>query len=163
MSVTTNVDRAKLSSNIFLGGLALQVLSFAFFTLLFFRFLYHVYTLEPQVWSRDSLKPWYQDWRGLAGAMFISCIGILIRSAYRTIELSEGYSGRLATTEGFFYGLDTLPLFFAVAVYVPFWPGRFIPDTKELRRIEFQERNDKEMNRIGMLSREARGSRVELT
>jgi hypothetical protein len=24
-----------------------------------------------------------------------------------------------------FYGLHTLPLFVAISVYVPFWPGRF--------------------------------------
>lgn len=45
----------------------------------------------------------------------------------RTIELSQGFEGRLATMEAFFYGLDMLPLFIAVAVYVPFWPGRLIP------------------------------------
>lgn len=46
---------------------------------------------------------------------------------YRTIEISQGFGGHLATTEAFFYALDTLPLWVAVAVYVPFWPGRFIP------------------------------------
>jgi hypothetical protein len=43
------------------------------------------------------------------------------------VELSEGFQGRLATSEAFFYGLDTLPLFIATVVYIPFWPGRFIP------------------------------------
>lgn len=50
-----------------------------------------------------------------------------IRSVYRCIELSQGFEGHLATIEACFYGLDTLPLFIAVSVYVPFWPGRFIP------------------------------------
>lgn len=53
---------------------------------------------------------------------------------FRVIELSEGFKGPLATNEGAFYGLDTLPLFIAVAVYVPFWPGRFVP-----RRIEKEQ------------------------
>lgn len=52
-----------------------------------------------------------------------------IRSVYRTVELSQGYVGPLATNEATFYGLDTLPLFIAVAVYMFFWPGRFLdPD-----------------------------------
>ena len=42
-------------------------------------------------------------------------------------ELSQGYQGHLATTEAFFYGLDSLPLFIAIVVYVPFWPARMIP------------------------------------
>jgi hypothetical protein len=41
-------------------------------------------------------------------------------------ELSQGYVGPLATNEATFYGLDTLPLWIAVTVYVFFWPGRFI-------------------------------------
>jgi hypothetical protein len=41
-------------------------------------------------------------------------------------ELSQGFNGPLTTSEPFFYGLDTLPLFIAIAVYIPFWPGRFI-------------------------------------
>lgn len=53
-------------------------------------------------------------------------LNLQIRSVYRTVELSQGFAGKLATTEGFFYGLDTLPLFIAIAIYVPFWPGRFI-------------------------------------
>ena len=40
--------------------------------------------------------------------------------------MTQGYKSSLSTTESTFYLLDTLPLFVAVAVYVPFWPGRFI-------------------------------------
>jgi len=75
----------------------------------------------------DAEKKWYWDWRALAGALTVSCIGILIRSVYRTIELGQGFEGQLATVEAFFYGLDTLPLILAIAIYIPFWPGRFIP------------------------------------
>jgi len=75
----------------------------------------------------DKAKPWYNSWRTLATALFISCIGILIRSGFRVTELSQGYGGPLTTNEALFYGLDTLPLFIAVALYIPFWPGRFIP------------------------------------
>jgi hypothetical protein len=53
---------------------------------------------------------------------------VQIRSVYRTAELSQGYVGPLATNEATFYGLDTLPLWIAVTVYVFFWPGRFIDD-----------------------------------
>ena len=41
-------------------------------------------------------------------------------------ELSQGYQGHLATTEAFFYALDSLPLLHAIVVYVPFWPARMI-------------------------------------
>ncbi|GJJ07559.1 hypothetical protein Clacol_001761 [Clathrus columnatus] len=108
---------------------------------------------ERDVWNMREIAsvslPWYRDWRALAFAMTLSCIGILvntlvicsihheltvvpkkIRSAYRTVELSQGFQGPLAVSEGFFYGLDTYPLFVAVAVYLPFWPGEFIHEMK---------------------------------
>jgi hypothetical protein len=55
-----------------------------------------------------------------------SMLTLQTRSVYRTIELSQGFEGQLSTVEAFFYGLDTFPLFLAIVVYIPFWPGRFI-------------------------------------
>lgn len=42
------------------------------------------------------------------------------------VEFAQGPRGTLAKSEAAFYALDTLPLFFAVVVYVPFWPGRLL-------------------------------------
>lgn len=94
---------------------------------MYIRFLYLVRRHSPEVWTRDRhSRMWYSDWRALACAFLLSCAGILVRSVFRVVELSEGFKGALATSEGAFYGLDTLPLFVAVSAYVPFWPGRFI-------------------------------------
>ncbi|KZV97419.1 RTA1-domain-containing protein [Exidia glandulosa HHB12029] len=122
-----NTSNVKLGSNIFLGGLILQAASFGFFTIMFAIWMRRVCTSEPHIWSQDRAKKWYNDWRALAGALVVSCIGILVRSGYRIAEASQGYFGTLATTEWVFYAFDTLPLFIAIAVYIPFWPGRFIP------------------------------------
>ncbi|KAH8117366.1 RTA1-like protein [Phellopilus nigrolimitatus] len=118
----------ELGSNIFLAGLVLQLASFLVFTLMYLHFLRRIYFRHPETWRQgsDSETPWYNDWRTLASALLVSCVGILIRSVFRVIELSQGFQGAIATNEGDFYGLDTLPLFIAVAIYVPFWPGRFI-------------------------------------
>jgi len=44
------------------------------------------------------------------------------------VELIQGY---LATHERYFLGLDTLPLFLGVSVYVWFWPGKYLtPETR---------------------------------
>ena len=48
---------------------------------------------------------------------------------YRTIELSEGFDGFLTRTEVYFFALDFVPLLVALVCYVPFWPGRFIPNS----------------------------------
>jgi hypothetical protein len=55
----------------------------------------------------------------------------LIRSVFRTVELSQGYIGYLATHERFFLGLDTLPLWLGVTTFVIFWPGKYLtPETR---------------------------------
>ncbi|KAG6865305.1 hypothetical protein C0991_003607 [Blastosporella zonata] len=132
----------KTGSRIFLVGLILQLVSFATFIAIYGIFLYRVRTQNPEVWTRDMHKPWHNDWRTLSNVLCISCLGILIRSFYRVIELSQGYGGHLATTESFFYGLDTLPLFLAISLYTPFWPGRFINgDRSEHQEIEMKQEN----------------------
>ncbi|KAI0068733.1 hypothetical protein BV25DRAFT_1817642 [Artomyces pyxidatus] len=129
IGATTNRG-ASTGSHVFLVGLIIQLLSFATFTTIFYRFLYRVHKYEPQVWTRDQGKPWYLDWRILVVAMSVSCVGIIIRSIYRVVELSQGFTGAVARLEGLFFGLDTLPLWICFVIYVPFWPGRIIrPDS----------------------------------
>jgi len=130
VSISSNtLSLAKVGSNIFLAGLVMQLASFLTFTCIFSVFIYRVRTQEPEIWTMHaSTRKWHQDWRTLAAAMIFSFVGILIRSTYRVAELSQGYEGFLATTERFFYGLDTLPLFIAISIYVFFWPGRIIGD-----------------------------------
>ncbi|KLO12619.1 RTA1-like protein [Schizopora paradoxa] len=123
---TDNTNTINLGSNIFLGGLILQLISFVVFVVIYLRLVFLVHRHNPYTWTRDADKPWFSDWRTLACAFIISCIGILVRSMFRTVELAEGFKSNLATSEPLFYGLDTLPLFITVSVYVPFWPGRFI-------------------------------------
>ncbi|KAH7914178.1 RTA1 like protein-domain-containing protein [Hygrophoropsis aurantiaca] len=127
LTVSHNPTMALTGSHIFLAGLVLQLASFLIFSCIYTRFLYRVYTLDREVWTMHSELPWYRSWKTLAAALAVSCFGILIRSGYRVAELSQGFQGYLATTEAFFYALDTLPLVIAISVYVPFWPGRFIP------------------------------------
>jgi hypothetical protein len=64
---------------IFLAGLIMQLVSFVFFCAIYARFLYRVYTEEQDVCVRDSKQPWYNDWRTLAAALVVSCIGLLVR------------------------------------------------------------------------------------
>jgi len=146
---TTN----RIGSRIFLAGLVIQLLSFVTFTSLYCLFLYRIYTRKPDIWTLDKSKSWYNDWRALGAALLVSCIGIMVRSIFRVIELSEGYQGHLATTESYFYALDTLPLFIAVAVYIPFWPGRFInkadPDRVQNDGIPAEQRIDRKSLEFG--------------
>lgn len=77
-------------------------------------------------------------------------IQLKIRSIYRTIEALQGYTGALATNEHTFYGLDSAPLWVAVAVYAFFWPGSFIDFDRISQPVE-------EENELHAMDRQAEG------
>jgi len=62
----------------FLAGLVLQLASFSTFTCIYLLFLHRVYKFHQEVWVIDRDKAWYRDWRALAGALLVSCVGIMV-------------------------------------------------------------------------------------
>jgi len=138
MSVTRDVATLTKGSHVFVAGLALQLLSFFLFTLMYLRFLWRMRKYMPELWNTGK---WYQGWKLLAIFLVISCGGILIRSFYRTIELSEGFTGYLAIHEGYFYGLDTYPLYVAITVYVFLWPGWVLTEDARQKLIRSVDAN----------------------
>jgi hypothetical protein len=62
----------------FLGALIVQLISFLIFTLIFLRFMYRVHRFE-QAWTLHCGRQWYNDWRALAVALSVSCVGIIVR------------------------------------------------------------------------------------
>jgi len=140
ISVGNDPSKIKLGSNIFLLGLALQLASFLFFCVVFSRFILGIRKHEPLVWRRDSGRSLVNDWRILALALTISCVGITIRTIYRIIEGAQHNQGKLSTVEVYFYILDTLPLLITTGLYVPFWPGRFIVERKDVEAVRLESR-----------------------
>ncbi|KAG9036406.1 hypothetical protein FRB95_008947 [Tulasnella sp. JGI-2019a] len=125
-SKTTSMQN--LGKHLFLIGLVLQLVSFGIFTILCLTWMHKVRKHSRNVWLRDELagRSWYRDWRAMAGAILVSCAGVLVRSVFRVVENSQGFSGQLTSTESYFYILDSLPLLIAIAVYIPFWPANYI-------------------------------------
>ncbi|KAK7681659.1 hypothetical protein QCA50_015393 [Cerrena zonata] len=162
ISASGDASKGKLGARIFLVGLILQAVSFLFFTVMYIQFLYRVRSNDPRIWSRDAGKGILNDWRALAAALFASCIFILIRSVYRIAELSQGYRGSIAKNEAIFYLFDVLMLFHAVMVYTPFWPGRFIPDKKEMERQAAEEHYKESPTTIATLPPSVQGSHIQL-
>ena len=67
----------------------------------------------------------------LFAAMIFSVLCIYTRSIYRTIELSEGWSGYLITNERYFIALDGAMMVAAVVVFNVFHPGMLMPRGKD--------------------------------
>ncbi|ORY90274.1 RTA1 like protein-domain-containing protein [Leucosporidium creatinivorum] len=127
---------ANIGHDVSLAGLIIQVISYGFFSLLLLTFIFRVrknypssyYASNSEGWSALSLlkKTPVTDWRILAHAMVLSSVGVMVRCIFRIAEYSGGYDSYLATKEGYFYLLDSLPLWLAFTLYLFLWPARFI-------------------------------------
>ncbi|CCO37309.1 Protein RTA1 [Rhizoctonia solani AG-1 IB] len=116
-----------IGKKIFLIGLIVQLISFALYMCVYAVFLYRMKVNRPEeCYLPRNKADFFSHWTALAGTLVISCIGIFIRSIFRTIENSQGFDGYLATTEVYFYVLDTLPLFIAILVFVVTWPPLYL-------------------------------------
>ncbi|WWC86355.1 uncharacterized protein L201_001228 [Kwoniella dendrophila CBS 6074] len=118
--LSTKGDSAELGSRLFLIGIAAQMVSFVIFTILWAVFGLRALKNDKQLWNNTP------HWKPLYWAMGFTCICFIIRSVFRTVELSQGYDGYLATHEAYFLALDTLPLFLGVATFCYFWPGKYL-------------------------------------
>ncbi|ORX36045.1 putative integral to membrane protein [Kockovaella imperatae] len=124
LSTANKPSVAETGGHIFLAGIAAQMGSFILFSFIWAMFAFRVRFQDQDLWQRKG-------WKSLHWALGFTCICFMIRSVFRTVELSEGYIGYLATHERFFLGLDTLPLFLGISTYVFFWPGKYItPETR---------------------------------
>lgn len=62
-----------------------------------------------------------------------------MRSIFRIIEYAQGYDGELRTTEVYFYVLDSLPIFLALAVWTVVWPPLILTEhSKPFQDAHFQ-------------------------
>ncbi|KAK9899194.1 hypothetical protein P389DRAFT_194198 [Cystobasidium minutum MCA 4210] len=150
-----NPSMGEVGRKVSMAGLSLQLASFATYTVILLYFGYRVRKLFPKKWSRGSTVAesdkqafaWYKvadttpiaEWRILYFTVCATCIGFLIRSGFRVSEFKDGYSGYLYTHEGYFYGLDALPLLISISAYIFVWPPRFLKRSdlfRDLDRVE---------------------------
>ncbi|KAJ7450701.1 RTA1 like protein-domain-containing protein [Mycena galericulata] len=147
LTTQNNPSTVNIGNKIVLIGLGLQAASFSLFTLLLLVFGWRVQARFPEVWRpTPGKKPFtlfgrdqVGDWRILYWTMCVTCIGILIRSIFRIAEFAGGYNGFLATHEGFFYCLDSLPLWIAMSLYAFVWPARFLFSRAQTEGMELQK------------------------
>lgn len=119
-SAGENPEKAKLGENILLGGLGINLISFAIFCLQIFYFDYHTrksLTVVPGGGLRQK------GWRQFLYVIYFSSLLVLIRQIYRVIEFAQGFTGYLAVHELYFYIFDTVLIFVAGAIFIVFFPG----------------------------------------
>lgn len=137
-ALTATDDMEHVGSIVAMVGLIFQIVSFAFFALLLFRFGWRARSHHPAIWNIGGgesgwrilgpfkVSPFY-DWRVLWSFMCFTTILISMRCVFRIIEYEQGYRGYLILHEGYFYILDSLPLWVSMTLYAVLWPTRLQP------------------------------------
>lgn len=92
------------------AGIIFQLAAVLVFSALFFIVVKRALSGHSDVLKERKI-------RALIAGTTLSVICVVIRSIYRTIELSEGWTGFLITHESYFIGLDGVMMVIAVGVY----------------------------------------------
>jgi hypothetical protein len=119
-SAGENVNAANTGLNVLIGGLGVNLVSFAIFCLQLFYFDYRTRKSPPTFRSGSLCET---GWRQFFYVLYLSSFLVLIRQIYRVIEFAQGFTGYLAVHEIYFYIFDTLLILIAGAVYVICFPG----------------------------------------
>jgi hypothetical protein len=119
-TASTNPDSATTGENILLGGLGVNLVSFAIFCLQLFYFDYRTRKSPPNFPCGSLCQ---KGWRQFLYVIYISSALVLLRQIYRVIEFSQGFTGYLATHEAFFFVFDAIPIFLSATIFVIYFPG----------------------------------------
>ncbi|KAJ5294887.1 hypothetical protein N7508_009708 [Penicillium antarcticum] len=123
-------------SNVTIGGLVIQLLFFGFFVIVTTVFHFRI-SRHPTSKSQNDLiltqgQGWKQrNWFTVILALYTVSILILIRSVYRLVEYSQGYSGYIMTHEAFMYIFDGLLMWIAMVVMNVYHPAEILGDGKD--------------------------------
>ncbi|KAF9965040.1 hypothetical protein BGZ70_005511 [Mortierella alpina] len=145
-----NHKMAELGDKLFLAGVSAQGLSYLLFTALLTVALKRLIADRKKNSSGLAGTGWWgldRNTTFIANALYFSSIFIILRSVYRIVEFTQGYSGYLISHEVYLFVLDAGPLVLAIGVWAFMWPTVLL-DTiaREVRqeppRTQTSERSD---------------------
>ncbi|GAA5826325.1 hypothetical protein JCM11251_007254 [Rhodosporidiobolus azoricus] len=109
-------DQLQTGSDIMLAGIIVQLVIMVF---------YSIYMSARAFFATSELRRAGTRMQLFVASLGISSIAIIIRGVYRTIELSQGFRGELATDEPTIL-LDAVPVVVAVFILSVFHPHWFL-------------------------------------
>ncbi|GAA5925753.1 RTA1 domain-containing protein [Sporobolomyces koalae] len=121
-----NVKIYPTAKAILLVGFIIQIISFGIFA---------IFAIIYQVRVRRAGVPEGQ-WTICLYTLYLGTIFILIRGIFRCIEFGTGTGngkGPLLSVEGWYYGLETLPIVLAGYLFILSYVGRYIPHKRGAR------------------------------
>ncbi|KAL5634207.1 hypothetical protein ACGC1H_006135 [Rhizoctonia solani] len=129
-SIADTPDGAKRGGQIMLGGIVIQLVAVVLYTILGIEFIVR-FTLDRPARSvvmseRRKHAGWIEVPRGIVWMLVglaVATLFIIIRSIYRTVELTDGWNGTIISTEKWFNWFDGAPIVVAMFTFNVFHPG----------------------------------------
>ncbi|KAK0222913.1 RTA1-domain-containing protein [Armillaria nabsnona] len=133
-AVSEDTDPEK-GGHIMLGGIAFQMAVITIYSILGSEFFIR-YLADKPIRGHDITRGHLNTkLKLLTAALAFSTICLFIRAVYRTIELSDGWTGRIITTEVYFNVLDGTMIVLALYTFNIFHPTLLLQDkTKTLEQ-----------------------------
>ncbi|TFK87668.1 RTA1-domain-containing protein [Polyporus arcularius HHB13444] len=126
IALQTGNGDPEVGGHIMLGGIVFQLVAFCIYLALAAEFLLRYHKDKP-VRLASSAPPksfaLTRDIKLMIVGLALDGIFILIRSIYRTIELSDGWTGRIISTQVYFNVLDGAMIVLAMYTLNVFHPG----------------------------------------
>lgn len=123
-----------------LGGIIFQMFAITIYTILAIEFLLRYINDKP--FQRPDNEPptgnYFLDkkMKAMLFGIAFSSLAIYIRSVYRTIELIDGWEGRIITTELYFNTMDGAMILLTMYCLNFFHPGRLLGPFTSLKKAE---------------------------
>jgi len=129
----------QMGGRIMLGGIIFQLIAITIYMALAIEFIYRYLSDKP--FQRPDNDPptgnYFMDKN--MKAMLLGCtfssLAIYVRSVYRVIELTDGWEGRIITTELYFNAMDGAMILLATCCLNFFHPGRLLGSFTSLEKV----------------------------
>ncbi|QRW20635.1 RTA1-like protein [Rhizoctonia solani] len=141
-SIARTPEGSERGGKIMLGGIVIQLIAVILYTILGLEFVIRFSydrPAHPKIIS-DLRKNsgWVGVPRGIVKmltGLAIATVFIIIRSIYRTIELTDGWNGTIISTESYFNWFDGAPIFVAMFTFNVFHPGNLLRNLESSNRL----------------------------
>ncbi|KAF8601727.1 hypothetical protein BDV93DRAFT_524487 [Ceratobasidium sp. AG-I] len=135
--------------NIMLVGIIVQFVAVILFTILALEFVIRFSLNRPARKLGGEQDPKHAGWSTAPRGVILMLVGlgiatlfIVIRSVYRTIELTDGWNGVIISTEKWFNWFDGMPIFVAMLAFNVFHPGYLLRDINTHRPVSTRGSED---------------------
>ncbi|CAE6451672.1 unnamed protein product [Rhizoctonia solani] len=141
-SIADTPDGAEQGGQVMLGGIVIQLVAVVIYTALGLEFIVRYSYDRPARSNLGNGPRKHAGWADVSRKLVWMLVGlgiatlyIIIRSVYRTIELTDGWNGTIISTEKWFNWFDGAPIVVAMITFNVFHPGYLLSNLESENRL----------------------------